>query len=86
MGAVEGDKVMKRINAIGNMWEEEDYFCPSCGEQTVFSGGGDDYYFGQIHLYLNCDAAFYLPLAVREANDNELMCIKILKEKTKEIE
>ena len=81
---------MKQINVTGlirgsamtqDVWEEEDYYCPSCGKETVFSGGGDDYYFGQIHLCLSCNAAFYLPLAIREANDNELVYIKILKEK-----
>jgi len=79
---------MKKLDVTGlisdsamtkDIWEEEDYHCPSCGKKgTIFSGGGDDYYVGEVHLCVACNAAFYLPFGVQEANDNELVYIKAL--------
>jgi hypothetical protein len=46
-------------------WTKTGYYCPACGVQKVWVGGGDDYYVGQDHLCLACGANFYMPDGIR---------------------
>ena len=42
-------------------WVPTSYFCPHCGEQSVYQDLGGDYYVGSLHLCLGCHYQFYIP-------------------------
>lgn len=44
-------------------WTKEEYFCPECGQKSVWCRieNSGDYYVGETYLCVNCDTYFYLP-------------------------
>ena len=52
-------------------WEATDYYCPACGKQEVWhETSGEDYYVGETHLCLSCEAHFYLPNGASPCSKN----------------
>lgn len=49
-----------------SIYNETEYYCPNCGEKSVFNEDGDgDYYLGVQFLCVSCDHTFYLPSGCR---------------------
>lgn len=53
-------------------WEPTEYFCPNCGEKSVWHEcSPGDYYVGEQYICLKCGNTFYLPMGVNEANGEQ---------------
>lgn len=49
-------------HSYSETWEKTSYHCPRCGNKEVWhETSGGDYYVGETHLCLACNAHFYLP-------------------------
>lgn len=54
-------------------FESTEYFCPSCGKQTVWVETGDgDFYVGPTHLCTSCSSEFELPSGVCRVNKDDV--------------
>jgi len=52
-------------HTLESEWEKSDLYCPSCGKQEVWeekTDGGGDYYCGESHVCVACEASFTLQL------------------------
>jgi hypothetical protein len=64
---------------ITEEWESADCFCPACGnEETWMECGEGDYYVGEKHVCLDCNAVFHLPYCSNATGD-DLAIIQALK-------
>ena len=60
-------------HSYNEQWEKSDYFCPRCGagdSEWFQASCGGDYYVGETHLCLKCEAHFYLPTDPRAQPEN----------------
>lgn len=53
-------------------WEDTRFFCPNCGEKTVWvEGSPGDYYVGPSYLCSSCSHGFNLPSETGDFSANE---------------
>lgn len=66
-------------------WDKTIYFCPDCGENTVWKSQYEDYYDGAKHICTSCGITFHL-LAIYPINELSNADVQRLEQLRKDIQ